>query len=433
MNYRCTQCLLESKKWSALCSKCGGLVEENFQIKKEKNKVKNLSVLEELNQVRLKSSYNEINRVFGDGIMEGSVNLISGPPGIGKSTLLLFLADDFSKEKKVLYVSGEESEQQVLSRYNRLGLKNSVFFLYETSLEYIKESIIKNNIDILILDSIQTTVSKDSNSLYGSPAQLKEVIFQLTEFLKKENVSAFLIGHITKDGTVAGPKIVEHMVDGVFYFEGDKESNLRILKSYKNRFGHLDDLGIFEMTEKGLQEVSKETLLFTEDKPLTFGHATTCLIEGQRVFLTEIQSLVVENKYTPGKRISHGLDQNRLSLLIAVLEKYFKIPLMFQDIYINVVGGIKLHSRESDLAVIMSILSSYYQKILPKRIIYLGEVGLTGDLLPVKNITPRVRELDLLKFKEMIFSYGPYKNLESQDLQLTMIKKIHEIKDFFVK
>lgn len=299
---------------------------------------------------RIKTGISEFDRVVGSGVVPGSLILIGGEPGIGKSTLLTSVMGTFSnqfKEDVVLYVSGEESLGQVADRAKRVGVHASNFYIYnENNWQKILDQIHKKNPKFLVIDSIQTTTSSEIDSAPGSVSQIREVTYELMNQVKSRGITCFVIGHITKEGSIAGPKILEHMVDTVIYFEGDQFGQYRILRAIKNRFGNTNEVGIFEMNEKGLQEVTNPSKLFLEeDLNGSYGRSLTCILEGSRSLFVEIQALVVENKFGNGRRTTQGIDQNRLSMMVAVIEKYFNIPLGFSDVYLNVVGGIRLTNR----------------------------------------------------------------------------------------
>ncbi len=421
--YVCQNCSYESPKWLGKCPECQEwnsfeeLTKNSSEVSKSGSQVRNvnskmpktISQIEEIKLERSPTGMGEFDRVVGGGLVPGSLTLIGGQPGIGKSTLLLevmgLLAKNFNQEK-VLYVSGEESESQVARRAKRLDIKgDNLLILNETIWQNILEVINKEKPKFLVIDSIQTTVSQEIQSAPGTVSQIREVTYELLNHVKSRDITCFIVGHITKDGNIAGPKILEHMVDTVIYFEGDQFGQYRVLRAIKNRFGNTNEVGIFEMEEVGLKEVPNPSQYFLDDQMVdSYGRSLTCILEGTRPLFVEIQALVVENKFGNGRRTTQGIDGNRLSMMVAIIEKYFEIPLGFNDIYVNIVGGFKLSSRESDLSVIASLISSYRSRPINPRELFLGEVGLTGEVRSVPMIESRLKEIQQLNYEAVYTS-----------------------------
>ena len=376
----CQKCGHETSKWLGRCPQCHNwnTFEEEAPLQKKSGSpakkndhgpLKIDEVSREL-QERSTSEIGEFDRVLGGGLIKGSLTLIGGEPGIGKSTLLLqvmgALAEQYPDDK-ILYVSGEESYGQIANRSQRLGInKGNLYILNETNWQSIQSHIGKIRPRFFVLDSIQTTVSAEAPSGAGTVSQIREVTYEVMNMAKANGITALIIGHITKEGIIAGPKILEHMVDTVIYFEGDQYGHYRILRSIKNRFGNTNEVGIFEMNSGGLSEVANPAQYFLDEHlENAEGRAQTCITEGSRILFVEIQSLVLENKFGAGRRTTQGLDSNRLSMLIAVVEKYCKVPIGHNDIYSNVVAGIKLKGREGDLAICASLISSSLGIVIP--------------------------------------------------------------------
>lgn len=420
----CQKCSYQVSKWMGKCPECGewnSFTEETTlaHIKPDRAHKRIASkesaapklvqdiILEKL--PRVSTGMTEFDRVVGGGIVPGSLILIGGEPGIGKSTILTKVMGNLSnqnKDENVLYVSGEESVGQVAGRAKRLGVKENNFYIYnETNWEKILEQINKLQPKFLVVDSIQTTSSSEIDSAPGTVSQIREVTYELMNHVKANNITCFVIGHITKEGSIAGPKILEHMVDTVIYFEGDQFGNYRLLRAMKNRFGNTNEVGIFEMRENGLNEVLNPSQYFLDDQlDGAYGRSLTCIIEGSRSLFVEIQALVVENKFGNGRRTTQGVDNNRLAMMVAIVEKYFGLPLGFNDIYLNVVGGMKLQGRETDLSVIASLLSSYRSKPIDSQTVFIGEVGLTGEVRSVPQMEIRLKEMAQLNYKRIITS-----------------------------
>ena len=439
--YICQQCSYQVAKWMGKCPECNqwnSFIEE-IQGSGNSGQRKTLShkesrpinkISEELLE-RIPTKLFEFDRVLGGGLVPGSLVLVGGEPGIGKSTLLLQVTAKLSLSYgKVLYVSGEESCSQLATRAKRLGVNESDFYiLHETCWQSILEEIKRVRPVVFILDSIQTVSSLDLNSTPGTVSQIREVVYELMNYSKENNLTSFVIGHVTKEGAIAGPKVLEHMVDTVIYFEGDNLGQYRILRSVKNRFGSTSEVGIFEMTDKGLSEVKNPSQFFLEG-PLegSYGRTLTCIIEGSRSLFIEIQALVVENKYSVGRRTTHGLDLNRLAMLIAIIEKYFEIPLSFNDIYINVVGGFKLEGRESDLAIVAAILSSLKKIPVLENTIFFGEVGLTGEVRGTPLVEMKLKEASQLNYKKVITDERSARDYKSKfGLEIVGISKAEQI------
>lgn len=372
----------------------------------QKIQAKKTEQLTELKGSRKKiaSNIKEFDRVLGDGIVPGSLILLSGEPGIGKSTLTLQIANNLAKENKVLLISGEESTDQIASRAHRLKLKEeNLTALNEFNLETILETIRHEKPNFAIIDSIQVISSLDLPSSAGSISQVRYCTERIMELAKTTDTSIFLIGHVTKDGTLAGPRVLEHLVDTVLHLEGDRYQQFRLLRAIKNRFGACSEVGIFEMTEDGLKEVTNPSQQFLEGrKENAIGSAITVAMEGTRPFLVEVQALVSASPFGFPKRTANGFDLNRLQLLIAVLEKHGKLNLKDQDVFVNVVGGIKLKEPAADLAVLLAIVSSFIKKPLPKNSAIYGEVGLSGELRQVSHAEKRSKEAQKLGFTELL-------------------------------
>ena len=449
--FTCQECGYQSPKWLGKCPDCQqwNSFSEEETIKPSKAAPKSISGRESkpktINEVehetvhRFQTKIGEFDRVMGGGVTIGSLTLIGGEPGIGKSTLLMEvcgkLLNEYGKEK-ILYVSGEESESQVAQRSKRLGVNNDGFYIYnETSWQKIIEQVKDLKPKFLVLDSIQTTHSNQVESAAGTLSQIREVTYELMNYAKAYGLTCFIIGHVTKEGQIAGPKILEHMVDTVIYFEGDQLGQYRMLRVMKNRFGNTNEVGIFEMQEKGLVEIKNPSQYFLEQSlPGSYGRSLTCILEGSRSLFVEIQALVVENKFAVGRRTTQGLDSNRVALLVAVIDKYLGIPLSYNDIYVNVVGGMKLTTRENDLSVIASLLSSYYQTAVSNDTLFLGEVGLTGEVRSVPMMEMRLKEIAQMNYKKVITSKRAADDLKGKyKLELVGINKASELKDLLFK
>lgn len=352
---------------------------------------------------RISTKIQEFDRVLGGGIVPGSVTLLAGDPGVGKSTLMLQVAANI--ESGVLYVSGEESAEQVKLRSERLNIKDkNIVFLGETNVEAVIDQISQiGQTGLIIIDSIQTLYTASLSGTPGSVGQVRECALKLLNFAKMKGIPLFIIGHVTKEGAIAGPMVLAHLVDTVLFFEGEKFQSLRLLRSFKNRFGPTDEIGVFEMKEKGLVEVSNPSELFLEEKgEKVSGSVVTCLMEGSRPLLCEIQALVVPTQLAVPRRVSQGIDWNRLQLLVAVLTKRASLPLSSFDIFVNVVGGIKVEEPVADLAVCLAIASSHMDKPLKSRTCALGEIGLLGEIRAVGSLDKRIKEAQRLGFRHII-------------------------------
>jgi DNA repair protein RadA/Sms len=439
----CQSCSYETSKWLGKCPDCNewNTFEESQIVKKTEktrqtqssvSQPKKLSEVQDETQYRVKTGNEEFDRVLGGGLVIGSLNLVGGEPGIGKSTLLLEICGRIAnlQKKRILYISGEESEYQVAQRAKRLGInQDNLLILNETIWENILVTIEQYKPILIVLDSIQTTVSSELTSSSGTVSQIREVTYELMNYSKGKGVTSFVIGHVTKEGQLAGPKVLEHMVDSVIYFEGDQNNHYRILRAIKNRFGDTNEVGLFEMRSDGLKQVKNTSQYFLDGSlKETYGRCVTCINEGTRTLFVEIQSLVVENKFGNGRRVTQGIDQNRLSMIVAIIEKYFEIPLSSSDIYINVIGGVKVQSRDVDFAILSSILSSYYKKCLSDRHVFLGEVGLSGEVRKVSFLESRLTEMDKLNYKKIFTPKDSIRNLKKKlDIELVDIKKVTSI------
>ncbi len=449
--FTCQECGYQTAKWMGKCPECQNWnsFSEEETIKPSKaapksisgreSRPKTISEVEDQQFHRYYTKMTEFDRVMGGGVTLGSLTLIGGEPGIGKSTLLMEvcgkLLNEYGKER-ILYVSGEESESQIAQRSKRLGVNNDGFYIFnETNWQKVLEQVKELKPKFLVLDSIQTTHSNQVESAAGTLTQIREVTYELMNYAKAYDLTCFIIGHVTKEGQIAGPKILEHMVDTVIYFEGDQLGQYRMLRVMKNRFGNTNEVGIFEMQETGLVEIKNPSQYFLEQSlPGAYGRSLTCILEGSRSLFVEIQALVVENKFAVGRRTTQGLDSNRVALLVAVIDKYLGIPLSYNDIYVNVVGGIKLNSRENDLSVIASLLSSYYQIPIPSDTLFLGEVGLTGEVRSVPMMEMRLKEIAQMNYKRVITSKRAADDLRDKyKVQLLGISKASELKDLLFK
>ncbi len=417
----CQQCGNEFSKWLGKCTACNSwnsLVETaqftkgkkgNKNITGNKTEIQKLTDIKASQMQRISTGISELDRALGGGLVNGQVVLLAGTPGIGKSTLLLQLADNL---KNTLYVSGEESASQVAIRAKRLEINNkSIDFLESTDVDEIIEKLQGLTLQCIIVDSIQTMSTSDLTGLAGSVGQVKECAYRLLRYAKENNIPLILVGHVTKEGTVAGPAVLAHIVDTVLWFEGEKTSNLRLLRSVKNRFGATDEVGIFQMEDAGLIPLDNPEKLFLDrGKTAVAGSVVSILMEGTRSILVEIQSLVVPTKMAFPRRVAQGIDSKRLEMLLAVLFRRAGIPLYDSDVFVNVAGGIKANDPSVDLAICLSIASSYYDKALPKDFIAIGEVGLLGEVRPVPAQEKRIRDSKRLGFKN-IASSGEFKYL----------------------
>ncbi|HEM2679721.1 TPA: DNA repair protein RadA [Streptococcus suis] len=418
----CQSCEYHSPKYLGRCPNCGSwssfveevevaeVKNERVSLTGEKTRPMKLNEVSSIQVARTKTNMEEFNRVLGGGVVPGSLVLIGGDPGIGKSTLLLQVSTQLSTIGTVLYVSGEESAQQIKLRAERLGDIDSEFYLYaETNMQSIRTEIEKIKPDFLIIDSIQTIMSPDISSVQGSVSQVREVTNELMQIAKTNNIATFIVGHMTKEGTLAGPRTLEHMVDTVLYFEGERQHTFRILRAVKNRFGSTNEIGIFEMQSQGLVEVLNPSEVFLEERlDGATGSAIVVTMEGTRPILAEVQALVTPTMFGNAKRTTTGLDFNRASLIMAVLEKRAGLLLQNQDAYLKSAGGVKLDEPAIDLAVAVALASSYKDKPTNPQECFIGEIGLTGEIRRVNRIEQRINDAAKLGFTKV---YAPKNSL----------------------
>lgn len=425
--FYCTECGNESPKWQGKCTACGAwntmvehvekpspVVQSSTPRLGEKRRAQTLSDITGDHEIRFSTGMGELDRVLGGGAVVGSLVLIGGAPGIGKSTLLLQICNSLCSGRKVLYVSGEESERQLKLRAERIGVApESLYILSETRLTDILEAVEDLCPDILIVDSIQTLYNELNDSTPGSVSQVKDCTMALMQLSKSQGITVFVVGHINKDGAIAGPKVLEHMVDCVLYFEGDNNSTYRLLRAAKNRFGSTNEIGVFEMADKGLFEVPNPSQMLLEGRPEgASGTCVACVMEGTRPVLAEVQALVAKSSFQTPKRTADGFDLNRAALLLAVTEKRACMKLNLFDAYINVIGGLHLDEPAADLPVVLAVASSYRDTAIDDDLAAIGEVGLTGEIRSVSNMEQRLAEVSRLGFKTCIIPKNGSEKLE---------------------
>jgi len=444
--FSCQACGYQSPKWLGRCPECGGwntLVEEvispletpysSLDFAYEKSSPQTLNQIELTREERLLTTIGELDRVLGGGIVPGSVILIGGDPGIGKSTLLLQALNKLSVYGKVLYVSGEESIRQTKMRADRLGVSGLNLFVHaENSLEAIIKGIIELKPMAVVIDSIQTIFMADLQSAPGTVSQVRESSGRLIFLAKKTGTPIFLVGHVTKEGAIAGPRVLEHMVDTVLYFEGDRGHPYRILRSVKNRFGSTNEIGVFEMKDSGLEEILSPSEFFLAERPLNVaGSVVIACIEGSRPLLIELQALVSYTNFGVPRRTSLGVDYNRVSLLVAVLEKKADLNFLNQDIFVNVAGGIKVDEPAVDLGIVMALASSFRNRPLDPRMVVFGEVGLTGEVRAISQAERRVREASKMGFSRCLMPKNNASQLASDShFECIGIDSIEKALDF---
>ena len=429
----CGECGYESTKWLGKCPACG-----SWNTMLEQKKISSVPSINNLTYAhaipladvtttasgRVSSGIGELDRVLGGGIVPGSVTLLGGDPGIGKSTLLMQTAAELTKQGTVLYVTGEESASQLKLRAERLGVGGDMLILAENDLSAIESEVDRIKPAYVMIDSIQTMYSADCSGANGSTSQIREATSLITRMAKRTGAATFIVGHVTKDGAIAGPRILEHMVDTVLYFEGDRQDSFRLLRSVKNRFGSTDEIGVFEMRSTGMAEISDPSTLFITGTDLP-GCAVTCAMEGTRPMMVEVQALLSASPFPTPRRMAAGLDNNRLVLLLAVLEKKAGLRFYDKDVYTNVVGGIRLDERACDLAVAMCIAGAGADIALPPRTAILGELSLTGEVRPVNRLDKRIQECARLGFSHIVVPNSD--TLPKVDgLNYTRVKNIRE-------
>ncbi|MBE7028805.1 MAG: DNA repair protein RadA [Ruminococcaceae bacterium] len=434
----CSECGYQSSKWAGKCPDCNSwntFSEEKIIKDKSKKftvvsnvkpiKIDEVTVLKEQ---RTSTGINELDRVLGGGVVSGSVNLVGGDPGIGKSTLLLQMCRKISNDVNVLYCSSEESVEQIKLRANRLSEGNkNVYITSKTSVDLIIDDMTEIKPQMVIIDSIQTIFSSELESAPGTVSQIRECTLKITRFAKENNITVFIVGHVTKDGTLAGPKVLEHMVDCVLQFEGERYSNFRIIRSVKNRFGSTNEIGVFEMTDKGLREVDNPSHMFLDGRPKnSSGTVVICSMEGTRPILAEIQALITTSSLATPRRMVTGIDYNRSNLVLAVLEKKTGLKLSSADTYINVTGGLKIYEPACDLGVAVSVASSYKNQPLPDDLVVMGELGLTGEVRNISFLEKRISEAYKLGFKKCIIPYSQ-NDINIEGMEIIKVKNIIEV------
>lgn len=440
--FYCTDCGNEFPKWQGRCPSCGAwnTLEEYVEKPIAAGKVKaghtgairpaqKLCELSGSDEIRFSTGMGELDRVLGGGAVAGSLVLVGGAPGIGKSTLLLQICNSLCADKTVLYVSGEESERQIKMRATRLGVApERLFLLSETRLSDILESVEATKPDILIVDSIQTLYNENNDSLPGSVSQVKDCTMTMMQLSKTDGITVFVVGHINKDGNIAGPKVLEHMVDCVLYFEGDPNTSYRLLRAAKNRFGSTNEIGVFEMMDRGLVEVPNPSQMLLAGRPEGApGTCVACVMEGTRPVLAEVQALVTKTTFNVPRRTADGFDFNRAALLLAVAEKRGGMKLSAFDAYVNVIGGLQLDEPAADLPVVLAVASSYRDAVIPADLAAIGEVGLTGEIRSVSQMSQRLGEVSRLGFKKVIIPKSGAEKLEiPENLTVYRVRNLRE-------
>ncbi|MBE6976093.1 MAG: DNA repair protein RadA [Ruminococcaceae bacterium] len=438
----CTDCGCETPKWMGRCPGCGAFNTMQEHIEKPiaagrrqiesigtTRQPQRLSEVVSGSEIRFFTGLGELDRVLGGGAVAGSLVLVGGAPGIGKSTLLLQICNELCKERSVLYISGEESEQQLKLRAQRLGVApQDLLILSQTRLSDILQAVEETKPDILIVDSIQTLYNEDNESSPGSVSQVKDCTMTMMQLSKQEGITVFVVGHINKDGNIAGPKVLEHMVDCVLYFEGDSNSSYRLLRAAKNRFGSTNEIGVFEMADKGLIEVPNPSQMLLDSRPeAASGTCVACVMEGSRPILAEVQALVTKTSFNVPRRTADGFDFNRAALLMAVAEKRAGLKLSMFDAYINVIGGLRLDEPGADLPVVLALASSYRDAVIHGDLAAIGEVGLTGEIRSVSNMNQRLSEVARLGFTKCIIPKNGSDKLEiPKGLSVYRVRNIRE-------
>ena len=436
----CNECGYESAKWMGKCPACNSwntffeqkiekITENGVKISKERNTPKALNSYKGEEVARTSTGFGELDRVLGGGIVKGSLILLGGEPGIGKSTLILQLCNKIHGVGKVLYVSGEESAEQIKLRADRLGIDNDdIMFLGETDISIINENIEELQPKLVIIDSIQTMYSDEITAAAGSVSQVREITAQIMRVCKAQQITTIIIGHVTKEGNIAGPRVLEHMVDTVLYLEGERYNTYRILRAVKNRFGSTNEIGMFEMRQEGMCEVTNPSdILITEREDNPSGSCIVASIEGTRPILVEIQALTSQTVFGLPKRTANGFDYNRLSVLMAVIEKRASLSLGNQDVYLNIAGGMKLSEPAVDLGIIATVASAYRNIPIPQSTVVMGEVGLTGEVRRINLIEKRLKEAEKLGFKTCIIPENNKKGLKDEyKLDIIGVKNIGE-------
>lgn len=437
----CNECGYESGKWLGKCPACNSWnsffeqkIVESKSISgknkpKEHIKPQKLNTYEAKQTLRTSTGFDELDRVLGGGLVKGSLILLGGEPGIGKSTLILQICDKVQGEGKVLYVSGEESAEQIKLRADRLGIKNEdILFLGETDIELVNEAIIETEPKLVIIDSIQTMYSDELSAAAGSVSQVREITSQVMRICKSRNITTIIIGHVTKEGNIAGPRVLEHMVDTVLYLEGERYFSYRVLRGVKNRFGSTNEIGMFEMKEEGMCEITNPSdVLISEREDNPAGSCIVSCMEGTRPILVELQALTTQTVSNFPKRTANGIDFNRLAILIAVIEKKTGLMLGNQDVYVNVVGGLRLNEPSIDLGIILVVSSIFKNKPISKDCVIIGEVGLTGEVRRINMIEKRLKEAEKLGFKKAIIPESNKKLLkDSYKLDIIGVSDVRE-------
>lgn len=443
-SFVCSECGYNSPKWSGQCPQCRAWNTMNEEIitaapkslsassfiRRDTGSVKPVSQIEQSDEIRYKTGTGELDRVLGGGLVKGSVVLLSGDPGIGKSTLLMQVCGTFCRDKRVLYVSGEESARQLKLRADRLSVNSdSLLIMTETDIETICEYIKQNKPDIVMIDSIQTMNHAEIQSSSGSVTQVRECTNALLRTGKSLDIPVIIVGHVNKDGAIAGPKVMEHIVDAVLYFEGERNYAYRILRAVKNRYGSTNEIGIFEMGDDGLREVENPSAaLLSERNTNISGNCIACVMEGSRPVLAEVQSLVSQGGYGNARRMSTGFDLNRLNLMLAVLEKRLGYRFSNLDTYLNIVGGLRLDEPAADLPVSLALVSGITDKPVPDDIVAIGEVGLSGEVRSVSRIGARISEASRLGFSRCLVPRACLRQLrpEDHDIEIIGVRNLHE-------
>ena len=444
VQFQCNECGAIAPKWTGQCPDCNAwntlteVIAETTSGKASRFKehqqaraeVINLNSVDGLDTTRIATGMSELDRAIGGGLVSGSVLLLGGDPGIGKSTLVIQVIETINRTTHIssLYVTGEESAQQISLRGKRLGLSlDKIRLLTETHLERILAVVAKEKPGVLVIDSIQTVYTDLLQSAPGAVAQVRECAAQLVRYAKQTNTTVMLIGHVTKEGTLAGPRVLEHMVDTVLYFEGDNSSRYRVIRAVKNRYGAINELGVFAMTDKGLREISNPSAIFiSKHEERVSGSVVMVTREGTRPLLVEVQALVDESHIGNPRRVSVGLEQNRLAMLLAVLHRHGGIATYNQDVFINVVGGVRITETAADLAVILAVVSSLKNKPLPEDLVVFGEVGLAGEIRPIQNGPERLHEAAKHGFKQALVPPGNSPKQGIKGLKITVVKRLQD-------